>query len=312
MRTIGVGFITLLCLGLVACDWEEFEGAGSARYKEDFHYSYPLKPGGRISIENFNGGVEITGWEKDEVEINGTRSASSEDLLRALKVDIVPSPDAVRIRTIRPSDRRGNMGVRYSIRAPRKVVLERIESTNGAIRVEALEGGGRLRTTNGAIRALRFLGDLEANTTNGSVEVQEFQGAAIVKTTNGSIRADGVRGGFEASTSNGGVKARVLELQGNRRVRVETTNGGVALTIEKLNGNDVHASTTNSSIELRLPSSVAARVRATTTNSTVTSDFDVNTREGRISKGHMEGSIGSGGSLVDLNTTNGTIRILKM
>ena len=38
--------------------------ADSSRYREDFHYSYPQTAAGRLSIENFNGSVEITGWRK--------------------------------------------------------------------------------------------------------------------------------------------------------------------------------------------------------------------------------------------------------
>ena len=37
-------------------DWGE-------HFNKDFHSSYPLKPGGRLTVETFNGSVEITGWD---------------------------------------------------------------------------------------------------------------------------------------------------------------------------------------------------------------------------------------------------------
>ena len=38
----------------------------------------------------------------------------------AVRVDIVPSPDSIAIRTIRPSERR-NVGARYVLRVPRRM-----------------------------------------------------------------------------------------------------------------------------------------------------------------------------------------------
>ena len=303
--------LAALALSMASCDWEEFN-VGSNRYKDDFHYSYPLKAGGRLYLENFNGSVEITGWEKDEVEINGTKYASTQETLSALKVDVVASPDSVRVRTVRPSERRGNMGVKYVIRAPRKVELDRIISSNGSIRVEGIAGNGRLKTSNGSVKAWRYHGNLEVGTSNGSIEVQEFEGGAVVKTSNGSVKAAGVRGYFEASTSNGSIDARVLEMDPNRPVKVDSSNGRIELTMEKVNGNEIVASTSNSSITLRLPAALNARVRASTTNSSITSEFDVNVQAGRLSKTHLEGTVGSGGPLVDVSTSNGAIRLLKI
>ena len=40
----------MLILG--RCDFEDF--GGLERYHEDFHYSHPLKAGGRLTVEGFN------------------------------------------------------------------------------------------------------------------------------------------------------------------------------------------------------------------------------------------------------------------
>src|SRR5688500_15088889 len=119
-------------LVLSGCDWEDMHGQ-HPRQKEDFHYSYPLKAGGKLELENFNGSVEITGWDRNEVQIDGTKYAGSPEALSALKVEVLASADSVRIRTVRPSDSRGNLGAKYVILAPRKLQLDRVVSSNGAI-----------------------------------------------------------------------------------------------------------------------------------------------------------------------------------
>jgi len=298
----------LAMLALAGCEWEEI--APSNRYKEDFSYTYDMKPGGRLDVENFNGAVEIYGWDKNSIEIQGSKYASTKVLLDSLRIDVTPSPEAVRIRTVRPSERRGNMGARYIIHVPRRTALDRIISSNGALRIDGIEGLARVKTSNGPVRALNLHGDLDATTSNGAVELQEFQGAAVVATSNGPVRASGVRGHFEATTSNGPVDVELADLKSDRPVKVRSSNGPVRISLAGSKGPDVYASTSNGPITVKLPSNAAARVKAVTSNSSIASEFDV-AAEGAQTKTRIEGSIGGGGSLLDLSTSNGSIKLVK-
>jgi hypothetical protein len=299
---------------LTAC--EDFVGGdwgNSERFKDDFHYSYPLKSGGSLSVENFNGSIEILGWDQDKVEINGTKYASSKSLLDSLKVETSADLNSVRVHSSRPDWTRGNLGVRYTIRVPRKVRLDAIESTNGAIRIEDVEGVARLRSTNGHIRSLHQRGELDARTTNGGIEIEGLEGNASVHTSNGTIRAEVRHGNFDASTSNGGIHARLIDPPTDRTVKAGTSNGHVELEFQGTKLPDVRASSSNSGIVVRLPESASARIQATTTHGSVTSDFDLLSRGGGKHREHeLDGTIGSGGPLIDISTTNGSVKILKL
>ena len=299
--------LALAPLFLAGC--EDFDiGGSSDRYKEDFHFSYPLSSGGSLQIENFNGSVEITGWDKNTVDIDGTKYASTEDRLREIKVDISPSQSSISIRTARPLDRHGNWGARYVIHVPRRTELSNIVSSNGAIRVDTIEGRSRLQTSNGSIRAVQMRGPVDARTSNGSVEISDVTGDATVHTSNGGIRADVKKGAFEATTSNGSITVRLMEPD-SKPVRLESSNGHIELTMDA--AREVHADTSNSSITVRMPSSAGAQVRARTSNSSISSDFDVSVRGGMLSKHRLEGTIGSGGPLLDLSTSNGGIKLVR-
>jgi len=302
-------------LALVSCD--EMDGFGfpgdSQRFKEDFHNTYPLKAGGRVTVDNRNGSVEITGWEKDVVDVVATKYAATESLLKDTRIEVVASADSVDIRTIVPSGLRGNMGAKYIIRVPQKALLDRINSSNGSVRVESLEGPARLRTSNGAVRVSRVNGLVDAYTSNGSVEVNDQSGGLTIRTTNGGVRVDNVRGAFEASTSNGSIHARLNDPAPGRPVKLESSNGSIELTMEQVRDNNVRISTSNSSIQLRVPSSAAAQLRAHTSNSSISTDFEVNVKAGEISKSRLEGTInGPGGPVFDLSTSNGNIKVLKL
>jgi DUF4097 and DUF4098 domain-containing protein YvlB len=305
-------FLTAIAALLTGCDPNDFASFGDSHaYEKDFHYSYALKPGGRLTVENFNGSVEITGWDKDTVEVDGRQYASTIELRDAIKIEVATSDGLVQIRTIRPTDRYGNMGVKYIIRAPRRVNLDRVVSTNGAIKADEIEGTIRLRTTNGSIRTSRVRGDVDVSTTNGGVDIEDLDGPAMIHTTNGRVTAEGIHGSLQASTSNGSIHARLVKPEPHRPVKLQTTNGGIDLTMDSLSDNEVRASTSNGNITVKLPATVDARIHAHTSHSTIHSDFDVR-RDGAGSKNHLDGVIGSGGPTVELTSSNGTIHLLKM
>lgn len=306
MRLRGA-FLGAFLVLLAGC--EDFNvGVSSDRYRQDFHFSYPLNSGGALQLENANGSVEIVGWDKDTIDIDGTKYASTEERMNEVRIDVEPSPASVRIRTLPPSDRFGNYGARYVIHVPRRAELQDIISSNGAIRIETIEGRARLKTSNGGIRAMGITGSLDAQTSNGSVEISDVTGDTSVHTSNGGINADVKKGNFSATTSNGSITARLMEAD-SRPVRLESSNGHIDLIMDA--AREVHADTSNSAITVRMPSTIGATVRAHTSNASITTDFDV-TMRGAISKHRLEGNIGAGGPLLDLGTSNGAIRILRM
>jgi len=278
--------LILVALGaaLTGCDID------SHAYEKEFHQYYPLKSGGRLSLENYNGSVEIRGWDQERVEIDGVQYGASVRLRDAIQTDVVANGDSVRIRTLRPMEFRGSTGVKYVLKVPRRVNLDRVVTTNGSLKLDDLEGIFRVRTSNGAVRASRLRGDLEVQTSNGPVEVSDLEGPAIIRTTNSRI------------------EARLHKPEPHSPIRLSTTNGGIHLTMDAFDHNDVRANTSNGGITLKLPAQAGARVHAQTSHSSIQSDFDLNSD----GKNRLEGTIGGGGTTIDLTTTNGTIKLLKL
>jgi len=304
-----MGLAVVATMGLAGCDIDPTEWGDSNRYKEDFAYTYKLDPGGRLFLESFNGSVEILGWDKDSVEVTGVKYAARRENMENLKIDAVSEPAYLRLRAIRPVERNCNCGAKFMLRVPKKITIERVETSNGAIRAESLIGPARLKTSNGSLRLWSMSGDVEAATSNGSIEVTEFTGAAVLKTSNGRIRAEGIRGNFSADTSNGPIDVNIEELDAGRSLRLDTSNSSINLTMAKFNANPVIAGTSNGSINVRLPAAINAEVQAKTSNGSITSDFEVTTKT--VSKNRLEGRLGNGGPVLDLSTSNGSIRLLR-
>ncbi len=297
---------------LTGCDIDDMGSWGSSdRYKEDFHLSYPVKPGGTLSIDTFNGSVEIASWEKDEVDVNGIKYCGSEDLLRQLKVEGDQQGTRLRLRAVRPEGRRGNCGAKFIVRVPKKMVLDGIVSSNASIRVENIVGDSRLQTSNGSIKIRGLEGKLEAKTSNASIDLAGVHGDFVGHTSNGSITVDGFEGAFEGTTSNSSIKGTIAKMPEGRALKADTSNGSIDLSLPDYRGQPVDVDTSNSSITLRLPAGLGADVRASTSNSSISSEFDVTTT-GTISKHRLEGRIGKGGGPIRVSTSNGGIRLQKL
>ena len=299
-------------LFLTGCDIDDVSSWGSSdRFKEDFHLSYPVKPGGSLSIDNFNGSIEISSWEKDEVEVNGMKYCASEEMLRQIKVEGEQQGNAVRIRTYRPEGRRGNCGAKYILRVPKKMMLDGIVSSNGSIRVENIVGNSRLQSSNGSIKVRGLEGKLDAKTSNSGIDISSMVGDFVGRTSNGSITIDGLQGGFEGSTSNSSIKGRIDKMPAGQPLKADSSNGSIDLSLPDYKGQPMDIDTSNSSITLRLPTGLNADIRASTSNSSLSNEFEM-TSTGTISKNRLEGKVGSGGGPIRVSTSNGSIRIQKL
>jgi DUF4097 and DUF4098 domain-containing protein YvlB len=242
------------------CGIENF--AGEARFTDDFHYSYGFKPGGSISVHNQNGSVEIAGWDKDKVEINGTKFASSHEALDRIRIDIDHTGGSIAIRTVVPGDRYFILGAKYVIHVPRQSKLDRIVSSNGSVRVNDIGDDVTLRTSNGSIHIGNVRGRVSAETSNGGIEGQNLDGACKVETSNGSIHLSQLRGTVEATSSNGGITVR-LPSGAKADVEAETSNGAVTsdfaeLTQHSSEKNRLHGEIGGGGPPLRLTTSNAS------------------------------------------------------
>jgi len=262
------------------------------RVQAEYHQSYPMQPGSRLTVNNQNGSIEIAGWDQNTLDISATRYAETQQVLDQLKIDVATAADGVHIRTIVPQDSE-NAGVKYVIKVPRRAELAEIRSTNGAIRVNDVEGSASLHTSNGSVHASKTRGKLQIDTSNGAVAVQGIDGDTDVHTSNGSVRAD-------LEESRGGA------------ITLITTNGSVELKLGAVTQGEVKAATSNGSITVRIPAVAGAHVKAETSgHSRVSTDFDVR-KEGENSPSRLEGIVGAGGPQLNLTTTQGSIRILKI
>jgi hypothetical protein len=301
-------FFLPLVLAAGGCGLDPEDWGNSNRYREDFSYDFKLAQGGRLEVESFNGSVEIVGWDSDAVQVRGTKSASRQEVVKELSIDATGDAGLVRLRAVRPTPN-CHCGVSFTIKVPRKTRIERAETSNASLRLESIDAPARVKTSNGSIKIWDVSGDLEATTSNSSIEAEKLSGSAVLRTSNGRIHGDGIRGSLEARTSNSSIDLTVTEADPAHPIILNSSNGSITLHLSTWKNNEIRANTSNSSINLRLPESLDARIHASTSNGSINTDYEVTTSH--FSKTLLEGKIGNGGSLIDLQTSNGSIRVAK-
>jgi hypothetical protein len=279
--------------------------------KEDFHYSYPFQAGGRLDFHNRNGGVEIAGWDRNEIDVSGTKSADSRSDLTQIKINVDVHGNAASVSTDFPQGGFGHSyGAKFLIRVPRNTILGQAQTTNGSISAEDLEGGGKLNSTNGRIFLARDTGDYESHTSNATIEFEECSGNLTAQTSNGAVRGRLKSGTADVHSSNGAIDVTLLSPPSGGRVRVSTSNGSVTLALAQFHENPITAESTNGSVTVRLPADANAHLDAHTSIGHVNDDFTVN---GSVSssKHALSGDLGSGGAPITLRTTTGSVHIEK-
>ncbi len=126
------------------------------------------------------------------------------------------------------------------------------------------------------------------------------------RTVNGGIVARGLEAAAEAHTVNGGI-----ELSTRGWARASTVNGSVRVALGSATWSDALSfKTVNGSVTVEVPEDIGAHVHARTVNGGIQTDFPV-TVQGRL-VGHMlEGTLGKGGGDLELETVNGSIRLIR-
>jgi len=68
----------------------------------EFRQSYPMQPGSKLTVDNLNGSVEISGWDQSTLDVSATRYAETQPLLDAQKIDIAVGSGGAVIRALPP------------------------------------------------------------------------------------------------------------------------------------------------------------------------------------------------------------------
>lgn len=161
-------------------------------------------------------------------------------------------------------------------------------STDMIIKVPTLVTVDMVTTSNGDIRISGIKGNTTVHSSNGEITITDVDGYVSASSSNGDIEIKDTTGIADLDTSNGNIYAEIFSFKGN--ISLDTSNGGISVYINPLLNADIEMKTSNGDISI------------------IGVQLDITISE----EDHKVGKLGEGGNKLDINTSNGNIKLYKL
>ena len=238
----------------------------------------PLPPGAGFAAKTHNGSITVNGSDVSDCNLTATVVGRARTIEEAENI-----VEQTELRFEHTDD-----GLVFIIQKP-NIMINRSVSVSLDIIVPR-QVNLKLETHNGAIKIDNITGQTVATTHNGKVTANNISGTTRLVTHNGKIETREVSGDINCNTHNGGIETYYSEAaESGGNIFMVTHNGSIALNTPPNYSANVKASTHNGSINTDLPTTVIGKVSK-------------NNLAGRIGDGEAEGEL-------HLQTHNGSITI---
>ena len=240
--------LLILALGAHAAD---HRGA----LTEEFHQTYALTADGRVELDNINGDVHISSWDRNEVKVDAVKYADTKERLDEAKIEIDARNDSISLRTKYPNhdhnwtwgSHNNPAGVEYTLTVPRKARLDEIKLINGELDINGVSGEVNASCINGRLEAHNLAGRARLSNINGRLDARfdQLSGQRVeLNSVNGSVDLtipSDSNAEVEATTVSGGINNDFgLHVNHHRFVghdlRGELGSGGTHIRISNVNG----------------------------------------------------------------------------
>jgi hypothetical protein len=220
-----------------------------ASQQQSWSSRFPLQPGGAVRVENVQGDVTVEAWDRAEVEVSVLKTAPGpgghpEDVAIAVE----RSEGTLTLRTLYPKQSEEPVRVDYSLRVPRQVRLDGVQTVEGNITVRGVEGSVDARTLNGNIEQTNITGSVVARAVNGSIVVSlralpEPTDTVHLETISGDVflalppevNAD-LKMATVAGRVDSGYAYSVSEIPGDHTRRTRLGRGGAQVSLRTVRG----------------------------------------------------------------------------
>lgn len=217
---------------------------------EKVEMTKPFAPGGEIEISNMRGYVEVQGWDKSEVSVEGELDDKAERFIFEVKGKQAEIKVKMPSHWGRYNDGNNN-GSRLIIKVPNKSDIEfegvssdvtareisgdiELSSVSGDVKSERLEGRVDLRSVSGSIVSKKSGGRLELESTSGDVSCVQCRGELTAASVSGDVTVELTQSSdLELSAISGDVEARVTKFSRGASVEASSVSGSVSFSFDE-------------------------------------------------------------------------------
>jgi Putative adhesin len=257
---------------------------------------------GTVEIVSVAGNVDISGWDRPEVEVTGTVGDQVDH------VDLNAANGRVTVHVVASSGSEfGDKTVaRLQVHVPaRSTVVARLVSAD--LKLSGVTGEVKLQTVSGDING-DVGGDLSATTVSGDVKLTARNARSIdIRSASGDIKLTGGGGNVDVNSVSGDI---ALELGNVNRGRLKTVSGALAATLTLAPDAQLEGQSVSGDLSFEFTSAPAGDFDIQTFSGDIDNCFGPKPVESRYGPGtRLTFKNGEGRARVSAETKSGDVRL---
>ena len=264
----------------------------------------PAQPDGDIEIKIVTGSLKITGWDRNEIRVQGTLGDDVEKFI--FEID----GDDAEIRVVLPKRRRGRVDrkARLEINVPRGSSIQ-VSVVSAPIELRGLSGDDiEVEAVSGKITIDDCRGDVDVETVSGSILIDGHHASVRVEAVSGTITIRGVSDEVDVETVSGSIDIEGAAL---RECKIEVLSGRVKYQGGLAPDGELDIEAFSGSVEIIFTNEVAGRYRIETFSGRIQNSFGPEPRKkNRFGPGYeLDFTHGDGDAEIQVNTFSGSVTL---
>lgn len=271
---------------------------------------WPISSDGRIDIGNVRGKVTVVGWDRPQVQLDGTLGAGS-----TLAVSGGADRLSLRVKSVE-SGWFGSQGPKHDsdliVHVPRTAVLE-VNVVSADANVAGMAGKSlKVDSVSGNLELSSAAPQIDVDSVSGDVKLvapsPNPAGSVHMQTVSGNIHAQNLAGRIRLETVSGGMICTCGAVQD---LNTGSVSGDADISVAPAASAHLHLESMSGGIRLHLPAALSARIDASTFSGSIRSDFG-NVREKEYGPGSsLKAQVGSGDADISVQAFSGDIQLHK-
>lgn len=264
-----------------------------------------VAPDVTVEISNVQGSVEITAWDKSEVDLLAELESSKDEL------EYEASERYVRIEVRRPhgNHHSDEDDAALTLRVPKgaRIIADTVSADIG---VTGVRGEQSLQSVSGEVQTQAFDAPVKATAVSGEIIVTGNGGNSNVSTENvsGSSTVSGVKGSYSGEVVSGEIHATIGSAD---RVELNSVSGDIDLGVELTPTSRLDLESVSGTIGVRIKPPVNADFDIESFSGDIENCFGQKARDtSKYTPGsELNYTEGKGGARVEIQTLSGEISI---
>ena len=302
VRTIRRRAAMLAMLALLA-----LLASAAAQADTPIHYTRAVAPDARIEIHNVKGDVRVTGWNRNEVQIEGSLGSGAQPL------QVSGDAGALDIR-VESAGKSGWLGfssdsdmgpTTLDVHVPRAAALD-IHVVSAPVEIDGVDGRSvNVNTVSGRVHLGVSADQVKVDSVSGDVDLAGSARGFEVQTVSGEVQAATLKGNVTAQTVSGDLLLHGAALG---RVNLGTVSGRIQLDAAVAPAAAWKIDTMSGDVRIDLPPATSAQVKADTFSGDLHSDFGKPV-SGNGPGEHLGTRLGNGNGSIVINSFSGDVHI---